>query len=249
MKEMSLIEHLEELRKSAISVLIIIIVAFFVTYGFSDQLAEIVLSPLRLALKNTLASGGGEIIYLGLLDKILAQLQLSLWCAAILSAPAWFYQIWRFVRPGLHEHEARAVRPFLMFGLVLFWAGACFTYFVVFPFGFKLLLEYGVTDVVATISMREYLTLAMKLMISFGVLFQVPNFMLILGFMGVINSEKIHAYRRYIYVILAVLAAVFSPPDIFSMMIVWVPMVVLFEIGGLGLTLIVRPYLAKKAKT
>ncbi|MBI2522330.1 MAG: twin-arginine translocase subunit TatC [Bdellovibrio sp.] len=245
---MSLIEHLEELKKSAINVLIIIIVAFFVAYGFSDQLAEIILSPLRIALKNTAASGGGEIIYLGLLDKMLAQLQLSLWCAVILSGPAWFYQIWRFVRPGLHEHEARAVKPFLMFGLLLFWAGVCFTYFVVFPFGFKLLLEYGVTDVMATISMREYLALAVKLMLSFAFLFQVPNVMLILGFMGIINPEKLRMYRRYIYVGLSILAAIFSPPDIFSMMIVWVPMVVLYEIGVLGVALIVRPYLDKKAQ-
>ncbi|MEK6626431.1 MAG: twin-arginine translocase subunit TatC [Bdellovibrionota bacterium] len=243
---MSLIEHLEELKKSAISVLIIIVVAFFVTYGFSDQLAEIILSPLRIALKNTAAAGGGQIIYLGILDKMIAQLQLSLWCAVILSGPAWFYQIWRFVRPGLHEHEAKAVKPFLMFGLFLFWSGVCFTYFVVFPFGFKLMLEYGVTDVVATISLREYLALAVKLMLAFGFLFQVPNIMLILGFMGVINQEQLRIHRRYVYVGLSVLAAIFSPPDIFSMMIVWVPMVVLYEVGLLGVALIVRPYLDRK---
>jgi len=242
LKEMTLIEHLEEFRKTAIHILIIVIVAFVATYAFSDQVAEIILLPLRNALK----SNEGQIVYLGLLDKISAQLQLGLWCGIIFSSPIWFYQIWRFVSPGLHDYEIKMIKPFFLFGLFLFWGGVGFAYFVVFPFAFKLMLEYGVTDVVATISLRDYLSMAVKILVFFGLAFQMPNIIVILGFMGVVTKEKLSNYRRYIYVILAILAAVFSPPDVFSMMIVWLPMVVLFEIGVLGISLIVRPYLAKK---
>ncbi len=242
MKEMTLIEHLEEFRKTAIHILVIIIVAFIVTYALSDQVAEIILMPLRGALKIN----GGQIIYLGLLDKITAQLELGLWCGVMISSPLWFFEIWRFIRPGLHDYEVRMVKPFLLFGLFLFWSGVAFAYFVVFPFGFKMMMEYGVTNVVATIALREYLSMAVKILVFFGLAFQMPNVLIILGFMGIVNKKMLNSSRRYIYVILSILAAVFSPPDVFSMMVVWIPSIVLFEVGVLAVTLFVHPYLARQ---
>ena len=130
MKEMPLIDHLEELRTTIIRVAVIILVTFALAYGFGEYIAEVLLLPLRDALGGR---AQGQIVYLGLLDKVIAQLQLAFWSSAILSSPVWFFEIWRFVRPALHDYEAKMVRPFLMVGFLLFLLGGAFAYFVVFP--------------------------------------------------------------------------------------------------------------------
>ncbi|OFZ14707.1 MAG: twin arginine-targeting protein translocase TatC [Bdellovibrionales bacterium GWA2_49_15] len=250
MNHKSLIENLEIFRKALIRVLIIVGIAFMVAYALSDGLAEIILSPLRGALKAhiTQLGGGGRIVYVGLLDKVLAQLNLGLWCGVIISSPVWFYEIWRAVRTLLNDFQIKMIRPFLVFGLLLFWGGVYFAYYIVFPFSFQMLLEFGVSDITANISLRDYLSLAVKIMLFFGLAFQMPNIIVILSFAGVATKERLQSSRRYIYVILSLLAAIFSPPDVFSMMVVWVPMVLLFEVGTWIVILFIHPYLIRRSK-
>jgi len=242
-KEMSLVEHLEELRKTMISVAIILTVSFFLCYSQGDLISEFLLSPLRSVLKQ---SHGGQVVYLGLLDKVLSQLQVAFWSSIIISSPFWFYHVWKFIKPGLFEHEIRAVRPFLVVGFFLFVIGVCFGYFLVFPYGFQALMGYGVGDVSAQISLKEYLVLASKILVFLGLLFQLPNVLLILGFMGLVTKYSLREKRRYLYVFFAIAAAVLTPPDVFTMMALWVPLVMLFEVGILGVAFIVHPYLHRR---
>lgn len=239
---MSFVEHLEELRSSIIKILFILIAGFFVAYGLGEQISEILLNPLR----KVLLLNHGTIVYLGLFDKVLSEFQLALWADIILTSPLWFYQIWKFIKPGLHPHEVKAVKPFLILGFILFCIGVCFGYLVLFPFFFKLLIEYGVKDVTATIALKEYLITAVKVLFFLGMIFQVPNIILILGMMGIVTKQSLRSLRRYIYVILAVAAAIFSPPDVFSMMAIWVPLCILYEVGIIAVALVVHPYLAKR---
>jgi sec-independent protein translocase protein TatC len=241
MKEMSLIEHLDELRTRLIRVLIILVVAFTVSYVISDDIALILLKPLREAMGEN-----GKIIYLGILDKLIAQFQLAFLAALIISAPLWFREAWLFIKPALYEHEVNAVRPFMWVGFVLFVLGVCFGYFVVFPFTFSTLLDLGVKDVEAYLNLKEYLILSVKVLVFLGLMFQLPNIMLILGFMEVVTKYTLKQYRRYVYVLFSVIAAVITPPDVLTMMIVWVPLIVLYEIGVLAVTFIVHPYLHRK---
>jgi sec-independent protein translocase protein TatC len=134
----------------------------------------------------------------------------------------------------------------LFVGFVLFWAGVLFCYYVVFPLTFNLLMDLGVSDVTAAISLQEYLITASKVLVFFGLAFQLPNVLLILGFMGIVTKYSLRTMRRYVYVGLSVAAAILTPPDVVSMMVVWVPMVVLYELGILAVSVIVHPYLARQ---
>lgn len=242
MKEMSFMDHLEELRTRIIRVLIILVISFSVCYALSSHIAEFLLVPLREAVGTQ-----GKIVYLGLLDKVLAELQVSFWCCVILASPFWFHQVWLFIRPGLYDDEAKAVRPFIFLGFLLFIAGVTFGYYVIFPFTFNTMITYGVANVEAMLSLKDYLLLASQILVLLGILFQLPNVMLILGFMGLVTKYSLRSWRRYVAVILAVLSAVLTPtPDMLSMMAVWIPMMALYEIGILAVALIVHPYLKRK---
>jgi len=243
LKEMSLVEHLEELRTIMVRVVLILAVSFVVCYSQGEVISELLLTPLRDALSNE--TNPGQIIYLGLLDKVLSQFQVAFWSSVIVSSPFWFYQLWKFIRPGLYEHEAKGVRPFVIVGFVLFWLGICFGYFIVFPLTFETLMGFGVSNVTANISLKEYLVLASKVLVFLGIIFQLPNLLLILGFMGIVTKQSLRGMRSYVYVGFAAISAVLTPPDVITMMGLWVPLVFLFEVGILAVALVVHPYLAK----
>ena len=242
MKEMTLTEHLEELRKTLINVVIILALSFFVCYGYGEYIAEFLLYPLRNSLEG---ANAGQIVYLGLLDKVMSQLQVAFWTSIITSSPVWFYQVWKFVKPGLHSHEIKAVRPFLLIGFIFFCLGVCFGYFLVFPLTFETLLSFGVKNVQATISLKDYLVLSSKVLVFLGLVFQLPNILLILGFMGLVTKYSLREMRRYVYVGFAVLSAMLTPPDPYTMLGLWFPLVLLFELGILAVAVIVHPYLAR----
>lgn len=245
MKEMTLTEHLEELRKTIIGVVITLGVSFLICYGQGEYIAEFLLRPLRDSLSD---SGTGQIVYLGLLDKVMSQLQVAFWTSIIVSSPVWFYQMWKFVKPGLHDHEIKAVRPFLLVGFFFFCLGIAFGYFVVFPLTFETLLSFGVQNVQASISLKDYLVLSSKVLVFLGLVFQLPNVLLILGFMGLVTKYSLRDMRRYIYVGFAVVAAMLTPPDPYTMLGLWFPLVLLFEIGILAVAMVVHPYLARVHK-
>lgn len=241
MKEMSFMDHLEELRTRVIRVLGILIVSFIICYSFASEISEFLLIPLRKAVGTE-----GKIVFTGLLDKVTAELQIAFWSCVILASPFWFREVWLFIKPGLYEREVKAVRPFIFSGFILFMLGVAFGYYIVFPFTFQAIMTYGVQNVEAMLSLQDYLLLASKVLVFLGILFQMPNVMCILGFMGLVTKYSLREWRRYMAVIMAVAAAILSPPDVLSMMCVWIPMMFLYEIGIIAVAFIVHPYLKKK---
>jgi sec-independent protein translocase protein TatC len=237
---MSFWEHLEELRKTVIRIVAILGVTFLVTSVYVDQITEWLLKPLRDSLHDTKA---GVIVYHSIFEKAWVQVDVAIWWAIMISAPLWFYQIWKFIRPGLHPHEVRSVRPFMILGFILFLTGMAFGYYVAFPFGFKFLSMLGVSDVQANINLRDYVTTSSQILLFLGLIFQFPNLLLILGFMGLVTKQMLRKFRRYVYVGLSIVAAIFSPPDVISMLSVWIPLCLLYEVGVLAVALIVHPYL------
>ncbi len=241
MKEMTFIEHLEDLKKTVVRVSIILIGTFFVTYAFSSYISSFLLRPIKAALAQT----GGTLIVTGLFDRILAELLVTFWASLVLSSPLWFYELWRFIKPALYEGEVKVVRPFLLFGFFLFVSGVCFGYFLVFPNIFPIILQLGV-DANNALNAYHYLSLSSKLLAMLGIIFQLPNALLILGFMGLVTKYSLRSWRRYVYVVLAIVSAVLTPPDPFTMLVMWVPLVILYEIGIWAVAAIVHPYLEKK---
>lgn len=219
-----------------------VFVFFVLTTYYVDDITEFLLFPLRAAL---LTQSSSKVVYLSIFEKALVQFDVSILWAIVFSSPILFFQLWGFIRPGLHDHEVKVVRPFLIFGWALFIIGMAFGYYIVFPFAFKFLIGYGVKDVEATIGLRSYVSLASQILLLLGVMFQFPNILLILGFMGLVTKQLLARLRRFVYVGLAVVAAVFSPPDVLSMIAVWIPLCVLYELGILLVALIVHPYLKK----
>ena len=242
MNELSFVEHLEELRTTLIRVVTILFVGFFITYAVGDHISEILLAPLR----DVLVDNQGKIVYLGLLDKVLSQLQVSFWSSILLTSPLWFRETWKFIKPGLYDHELKAVRPFIFTGFLLFICGVSFGYYIVFPFFFETLINFGVANVEATIGMKDYLILASKVLVFLGIMFQVPNALLIMGFMGIVTKQSLRSWRKYVYVGMAVAAALITPPDVITLLGVWIPLILLYELGILAVAMIVHPYLAKK---
>lgn len=242
MKEMSLEEHLIELKTRLIRIFFILIFACLFSYIMADEVATILLNPLR----ESIGELGGKVIYLGILDKVVSQFQVALWFGILISAPLWFQQVWFFVKPGLYKHEIKVIRPFIILGLVLFIVGVSFGYFVLFPATFKTLMSFGVSGVEANIGLKDYLLLVCKVLVFLGLLFQIPNVLLILGLMELVTKYSLSKMRRYIYFSFAVISAMITPPDVVTMILIWLPFIFLFEIGILGVSLIVHPYLHRK---
>lgn len=239
---MSFMDHLEELRTRIIRILIILVASFGICYYFSTDIQEFLLIPLREAIGTS-----GKVVITGLLDKVLAELQIAFWSCIFLASPFWFHQVWLFIKPGLYPKEIRAIRPFIIVGFFLFIAGVAFGYYIIFPFTFKTLISAGVTNVESMINLQDYLLLASKALVMLGILFQLPNIIVILGFMGLVTKYSLRNMRRYLAVAFAVIAAVITPtPDILSMMVVWIPMMILYEIGIIAVALIVHPYLKRR---
>jgi sec-independent protein translocase protein TatC len=141
------------------------------------------------------------------------------------------YQIWKFVAPGLYEREKTYVVPFVISSSILFIGGALFGYFIVFPFAFKFLLGFATESLQALPTMREYFNIAIKLLFAFGITFETPVFIFFLARIGLVNYEMLRSYRKYAIIISFVLAAFLTPPDIFTQVMMALPLVILFEVS------------------
>jgi sec-independent protein translocase protein TatC len=178
---------------------------------------------------------------------VIAELQIAFWACVFFASPLWFREAWLFIRPGLYDSEVKAIRPFIFVGFLLFMIGVSFGYYVIFPFTFKTLISAGVSNVEAMLNLQDYLLLSSKVLVFLGLLFQLPNVIVIMGFMGLVTKYSLRNMRRYLAVVFAIAAAIITPtPDILSMMCVWIPMMVLYEIGIVAVALIVHPYLKRK---
>ncbi len=226
-REMTFTEHLEELRVRLTRCLIAVAVGFAACYGFAGKLFELLRRPLVDLLEPT----GGSLIYTGLPEYFFTEMKLAAVAGLFVVSPYVFYQLWMFIAPGLYEGERKWIVPIALCSAICFVAGALFGYFVVFPFGFQFFLGYATEFIKPMLSVSEYFSFATGMLFAFGLIFELPLFMLFLSALGVITHKTMRKYRKYAILANFVVGAILTPPDVVSQLLMAGPLCLLYEIG------------------
>jgi len=226
-QKMPLTAHLEELRRRLIVCLIALGVGFAISYAFKEKLFFFLAKPLEDRLPE-----GSTLQYIGIPEAFLTYLKLSLFGGLVIAMPVILYEVWRFVAPGLYEREKRYVIPFVLFSMVFFLAGASFCYFAVFPFVFEFFMSFSSDSLLAMPATRQYLSFATRLLIAFGLIFEMPIVFFFLGRIGLVSYKGLARQRRIAVVLIFIAAAVLTPgPDAVSQLLLAGPLLVLFELS------------------
>jgi len=224
-------EHLGELRDRLIHAFIAVGVGFVAAYFFKEQLFDILTAPLVTAMAK---SGNAKLIFTGLPEAFFTYLKVALLAGIILATPVLFYEFWMFVSPGLYREEKKYILPIIILSLIFFIAGASFGYFIVFPYGFQFFLGFTTETIQAMPSMKEYLSFASKMLLAFGFVFELPLVLTFLSRMGLVTPDFLKKNRKYALLLFFVGAAMITPPDVVTQIMMAMPLILLYEIGILG---------------
>ena len=219
---MPLTEHLTELRKRLMISMGGIFVVFVIGWGFSQYIIAVVSAPVLPFVQN--------LQFDTLTDPFFTHLKAALYTALFLTFPLTLSQIWLFVRPGLYKRETQLMWPFLLVSYPLFVGGGLFFYFVVFPFAVEFLVNFDKT-LVPSLRIGDYLSFTVRLIFVFGLVFELPLISLILTRMGVVTPEMLSRSRRYAIVIIFVVAAILTPPDVITQLFLAGPLFILYEVS------------------
>ena len=242
-----LIEHLAELRTRLMKAAIFFIVGIIICFSVASHIFNFLAEPIVDILK----SNGQEpdLIFTGLQQGFMVNIQISLFGGFILAFPFIGFQLWKFIAPGLYNAEKGAFLPFLIASPVLFFVGASFAFYVVMPLAFDFFLGFQQKeyDPVASIvgitylgTINEYLGLSMKFIISFGLCFQLPVLLTLMGKAGLVSSKSLGRVRKYAVVGILLLAAIVTPPDVITQIILFTVVYALYEISILMVRLVER---------
>jgi sec-independent protein translocase protein TatC len=220
------LSHLEELRKRLIASAVAVGVGFVLAYSFAEKLFQLLIRPLVKVLPE-----GNQMIFTNLPEMFLTYLKVSLLTGILISAPYIFYQLWMFVAPGLYRNEKKYLIPFVAASTILFVGGSLFGYFVVFPFGFKFFVGFASEQIKALPSVKQYFSFSIKLLLAFGVVFELPVVVFFLSKMGVVTPEFLKQKRKYAILLTFTLAAILTPPDVITQLMMAGPLIVLYELG------------------
>ena len=242
--EQSFISHLIELRERLLKATVAVLVVLVALVPFANKLYAWLALPLIAHLPQ-----GGTMIATEVISPFLTPLKLAFFVAIVIAMPVVLYQLWAFVAPGLYKHEKRLAVPVLVSSVFLFYVGCAFAYFLVLPAVAKFMSGVAPTGVTVMPDIGRYLDFALMLFLAFGLCFEVPVVLVILVAVGMVTPAQLSASRRYAIVGAFILAALFTPPDVLSQVMLAVPMCLLYELGILGARMLVRGPLPKRAES
>ena len=222
----SFISHLVELRSRLVKAALAIAVAFLCLAPFSSHIYDLMAAPMLSALPD-----GTKMIATGVITPFLVPVKVTLLVAFILALPVVLYQMWAFVAPGLYAHEKKLALPIILSSFILFLVGVAFCYFFVFGTVFRVINEFAPKSVQVAPDIDAYFSFVMTMFIAFGVTFEVPIVVVVLVRLGIVSVATLRSIRPYVIVASFVIAAIITPPDPGSMLLLAVPLVVLFEAG------------------
>jgi sec-independent protein translocase protein TatC len=225
---MAIADHLGELRKRLMIAAGSWLVAFLACYSFAEKIFVYISDPVRRALPE-----GSSLVFINATEPFFTILKVAALAGLVVAFPVIIWQVWTFIAPGLYAHEKKYAIPFVFFSSLCFGTGTFFGFSLVFPMIFSFLIAYGtsVGGIQAMLSMGAYLTLATRLLIAFGLVFELPIVIFFLARMGIVDHIWLAKNRKFALLLAFVMGAVLTPPDIFSQASIAIPFIVLYEVG------------------
>ena len=225
LKEMPFLEHLEELRWRIIKSVIAVVVFMIASVPLSGWFLRI------LTLPNANLKNPSELIFLKPTGMLMVRMEIALFAGLILAGPIIFYQLWKFIAPGLHENERRFMLPSLFWSTFCFLSGIAFAYFVIIPNILPFLFNMSTDAIAPKININDYLSFILRLILVSGLIFELPVISFLLSRIGLLTSAFMKKYRRYAIVIFFIVSALLTPPDPLSQVLMAFPLILLYEIS------------------
>lgn len=224
---MPLTSHLNELRRRLTRIIIAMFVGFLACYAFKEELFEYMMLPLLNALKPV----NGHLQFTSPPEAFFTYLKTAFVAGIFLTSPYSFAQFWKFIAPGLYAEERRFLIPVAFFSAIFFVGGACFGYFVVFPFAFEFFASFSSDIIEMTPKVSECFSFSLKLLIAFGVVFELPLVIFFMARMGMVTHKALRKFQKYSILLSFVLSAILTPPDVVSQVLMAGPLLLLYEIS------------------
>ncbi|MDY0020869.1 twin-arginine translocase subunit TatC [Arenimonas caeni] len=232
----TLMGHLLELRSRLLKGVVAVLLVFAGLMPFANRIYALLAEPLLSKLPD-----GGQLVAIEVASPFFTPVKLAFFCAVMLAMPVLIYQAWAFVAPGLYQQEKRMARPLLVAALLLFYIGCAFAYFLVLPAVFGFLTAITPEGVAMMTDISRYLDFVLVIFLAFGLSFELPVAVVVLVLLGVTTPAQLREVRGYVIVGVFILAAVITPPDVVSQLMLAIPMCLLYELGILAGVLLRRP--------
>lgn len=223
---MSLMDHLREVRKRLCLSLVAAFVGFLCCWAVVEPIFDILTKPMLEVLPN-----GSAAMYTTLPEAFFTRMYIAFIVGLFVASPFIFYQIWCFISPGLYNEEKKFIIPVAIVSAIFFIAGGLFCYYIVFHYAFSFFMSFTTQDIVAMPKISDYLDFVLKLILAFGFIFEMPIFSFFLSRMGVLTADRMRNFRRYAVLIIFIVAAILTPPDVVSQLLMAIPMLLLYEVS------------------
>ena len=225
-RPMSLMDHLNELRRCLTKACIAVFVCFILCWAVVDPIFNTLVDPLLTALPE-----GSHAMYTTLPEGFFTRLFIAFVAGFFVASPVIFYQIWSFIAPGLYDEEKRFIVPIALLSALFFIGGGLFCFFIVFPYVFTFFISFATESIVAMPKVSDYLDFVLKLLFAFGLIFEMPLFTFFLSRLGLVTAQTMRRVRRYAVLAIFIIAAILTPPDVVSQLLMAGPMLLLYELS------------------